>query len=72
MNNKIKNGFFILAFSVIVVGLFVMSNSIDNIFAIKDDGGKNTNKKSTTNSFLNNNNNNNNNKEGCSPLDPRC
>ena len=44
-----------------------MTNSIDNIFAIKDDGGKNTNKKSTTNSFLNNNN-----KEGCSPLDPRC
>ena len=49
MNYKIKNGLFILAFSVIVVGLFVMTNSIDNIFAIKDDGGKNTDKKSTTN-----------------------
>ncbi|HEY6658664.1 MAG TPA: hypothetical protein VIZ62_09060 [Nitrososphaeraceae archaeon] len=70
MNHKIKNGLFILAFSVIVVGLFVMTNSIDNIFAIKDEGGKNTDKKSTTNSSPNNNNNNN--KEGCSPLDPRC
>jgi hypothetical protein len=46
-----------------------MTNSIDNIFAIKDEGGKNTDKKSTTNSSPNNNNNN---KEGCSPLDPRC
>jgi hypothetical protein len=45
-----------------------MTNSIDNIFAIKDEGGKNTDKKSTTNSSPNNNNN----KEGCSPLDPRC
>jgi hypothetical protein len=44
-----------------------MTNSIDNIFAIKDEGGKNTDKKSTTNSSPNNNN-----KEGCSPLDPRC
>jgi hypothetical protein len=35
MNHKIKNGLFVLAFSVIVVGLFVMTNSIDNIFAIK-------------------------------------
>ena len=70
MYHKIKNGLFILAFSVIVVGLFVMTNSIDNIFAIKDEGGKNTDKKSTTNSSPNNNNNNN--KEGCSPLDPRC
>jgi hypothetical protein len=68
MNHKIKNGLFILAFSIIVVGLFVMTNSIDNIFAIKDEGGKNTDKKSTTNSSPNNINN----KEGCSPLDPRC
>ena len=44
-----------------------MTNSIDNIFAIKDEGGKNTDKKSTTNSSPNNNN-----KEGCGPLDPRC
>jgi len=69
MTNTIKNGLFILAFSVIVVELFVMTNSINNIFAIKDEGGKNTNKKSTTNSSPNNNTNN---IEGCSPLDPRC
>jgi|GEM_PF-1736391 len=69
MTNTIKNGLFILAFSVIVVELFVMTNSINNIFAIKDEGGKNTDKKSTTNSSPNNNTNN---IEGCSPLDPRC
>jgi hypothetical protein len=58
---------YIVIFSVIVVGLFVMTNSIDNIFAIKDEVGKNTDKESTTNSSPNSNN-----KEGCSPLDPRC
>ena len=68
MNHKIKNGLFTLAFSVIVVGLFVMTNPIDNIFAIKDEGGKNTDMESTTDSSPPNSNK----KEGCSPLNPRC
>jgi len=45
-----------------------MTNPIDNIFAIKNEGGKNTDKESITDSLPSNSNK----KEGCSPLDPRC
>ena len=68
MKYSIKNGLFIFILSIITAGLFVMANPIDNIFAIKNEGGKNTDKESTTDSLPSNSNK----KEGCSPLDPRC
>ncbi|HEU4482246.1 MAG TPA: hypothetical protein VFR65_04260 [Nitrososphaeraceae archaeon] len=57
----------ILLFPFPNLSIGIMANSIDDIFAIKDEGGKNTDKESTTDSPPNNNK-----KEGCSPLDPRC
>ena len=66
MNYPTKNGFFIFILSVIAVGLFVMANPVDYIFAIEGKG-INPDRESTNVTLPPNNN-----KEGCTPLDPRC
>ena len=61
MNYPIKNGLFIFILSVIAVGLFLMANPVDYIFAIGGEG-INADIESTSVSPPPNNN-----KEGCSP-----